>query len=231
MASSSFRAAPINFRLKPGKSSPIPRASKLGILLQMLKDYEAVNKTGTVYNFLIEQFSRISPARSAEFCKAIGIHTRTKCSDIEPTQVEQLFKEFLEAKLPPPPTDCLAPIGVRQLLAGMLKGVKAEFYAASSREPDVYRGVLSRLKRRSPLAASLNQMTPPASSALRIVCLCSSSRAPAAASKRALRRGGKTTTSASPAAAPYRTAGHHDPHGQRMGSVHKRIEGSDRGLR
>src|SRR5213078_2720130 len=40
----------------------------------------------------------------------------------------------------PPPTDCLAPIGVRQLLAGMLKGVKAEFYAASSREPEVYRG-------------------------------------------------------------------------------------------
>jgi DNA topoisomerase-6 subunit B len=29
---------------------------------------------------------------------------------------------------------------VRQLLAGLLKGVKAEFYAASSREADVYRG-------------------------------------------------------------------------------------------
>jgi DNA topoisomerase-6 subunit B len=29
---------------------------------------------------------------------------------------------------------------VRQLLAGLLKGVRAEFYAASSREPDVYRG-------------------------------------------------------------------------------------------
>jgi DNA topoisomerase-6 subunit B len=34
----------------------------------------------------------------------------------------------------------LAPIGVRQLLAGMLKGVRAEFYAASSREPEIYRG-------------------------------------------------------------------------------------------
>ena len=42
--------------------------------------------------------------------------------------------------MPPPPTDCLAAIGVRQMLAGMLKGVKAEFYAASSREPNVYRG-------------------------------------------------------------------------------------------
>jgi DNA topoisomerase VI subunit B len=61
-------------------------------------------------------------------------------SDLEPGQIETLFKAFQEAKLPPPPTDCLAPIGVRQMLAGMLKGVKAEFYAASSREPEVYRG-------------------------------------------------------------------------------------------
>jgi DNA topoisomerase-6 subunit B len=45
-----------------------------------------------------------------------------------------------DSKLPPPPTDCLAPIGVRQMLAGMLKGVRAEFYAASSREAAVYRG-------------------------------------------------------------------------------------------
>lgn len=53
---------------------------------------------------------------------------------------EKLFKELQTAKLPPPPTDCLAPIGVQQLLKGMFKGVRAEFYAASSREPDVYRG-------------------------------------------------------------------------------------------
>jgi DNA topoisomerase-6 subunit B len=59
---------------------------------------------------------------------------------MEPKQIEDLFKAFQETKLPPPPTDCLAPIGVRQMLAGMLKGVKAEFYAASSRDPEVYRG-------------------------------------------------------------------------------------------
>jgi DNA topoisomerase-6 subunit B len=119
---------------------PHPKGIELGILLQMLKDYEATNKTGTLYNFLQEKFSRISPAKASDFCKAIGVHTRTKCSDITPQEAEKLFKEFEQAKLPSPPTDCLAPIGVRQLLAGMLKGVKAEFYAASSREPSVYRG-------------------------------------------------------------------------------------------
>src|SRR5262249_60933068 len=99
------------------------------------------NKGGcTLYNFLQEMFSRISPGKASDFCKAIGVHSRTKVGDIEPAQVEKLFKEFQESKLPSPPTDCLAPIGVRQLLAGMLKGVKAEFYAASSREPEGYRG-------------------------------------------------------------------------------------------
>ena len=67
----------------------------------------------------------------------MGVHSRTKVSDLEPAQIETLFKAFQEARLPLPPTDCLAPIGVRQLLAGMLKGVKAEI-TRPAREPDGY---------------------------------------------------------------------------------------------
>ncbi len=120
---------------------PHPKGIELGILIQMMRDFEAANKNGgTLYNFLQEKFCRISPGKAGEFCKACGAHSRTKVSDLEPQQVEQLFKAFQESRLPAPPTDCLAPIGVRQMLAGMLKGVKAEFYAASSREPAVYRG-------------------------------------------------------------------------------------------
>jgi DNA topoisomerase-6 subunit B len=120
---------------------PHPKGIELGILIQMMKDYEDSNKRGgTLYNFLQEKFSRVSPGKASDFCKSIGVHSRTKVSDLEPHQVEKLFQSFQEIKLPPPPTDCLAPIGVRQLLAGLLKGVQAEFYAASSRDPDVYRG-------------------------------------------------------------------------------------------
>jgi DNA topoisomerase-6 subunit B len=120
---------------------PHPKGIELGILIQMLKDYEAANKGGgTLFNFLQEMFSRVSPQKAAEFCKVIGAHSRTLAGAVDGHQTEALFKAFQESKLPAPPTDCLAPIGVRQLLAGMLKGVKAEFYAASSREPDVYRG-------------------------------------------------------------------------------------------
>jgi DNA topoisomerase-6 subunit B len=120
---------------------PHPRGIELGILIQMMKDFEAHHtRGGTTYNFLQEQFCRVSAGKASDFCKAAGIHSRTKVCDMEPKQIEDLFKAFQETKLPPPPTDCLAPIGVRQMLAGMLKGVKAEFYAASSRDPEVYRG-------------------------------------------------------------------------------------------
>ena len=119
---------------------PHPKGVELGILLQMLKEAQIERDTYTLYNFLQDKFSRVSSATASSLCESIGVTSRTKCADIDHAQAEKLYKALLDAKLPPPPTDCLAPIGVRQLLAGMLKGVRAEFYAASSREPDIYRG-------------------------------------------------------------------------------------------
>ncbi len=119
---------------------PHPRGVELGTLLQMLKDYEIASRGSSLYKFLQERFSRVSAAAASAFCEKIGVTSRTRVSDIEPAQAEALYQAFQEAKLAPPPTDCLAPIGVRQLLAGLLKGVRAEFYAASTRDADVYRG-------------------------------------------------------------------------------------------
>jgi DNA topoisomerase VI subunit B len=121
---------------------PHPKGVELGTLLQMLKDYQQTEKSGTLYDFLQEKFCRVSPGTAGDLCRLSGkgITSRTKVADVEPGHAEALFKAFQEVKLLPPPTDCLAPIGVRQLLAGMLKGVRAEFYAASSREAAIYRG-------------------------------------------------------------------------------------------
>ncbi|MEK6702836.1 MAG: DNA topoisomerase VI subunit B [Planctomycetota bacterium] len=124
---------------------PHPKGIELGILLQMLKDFEVSDKGGTLYNFLQDKFCRVSASTASDFCdkistKASKVTSRTKVSEIEGPQVEALYKVFQEAKLAPPPTDCLAPIGVQQLLKGMFKGVRAEFYSASTREAEVYRG-------------------------------------------------------------------------------------------
>ncbi|MFN7021379.1 MAG: DNA topoisomerase VI subunit B [Phycisphaerales bacterium] len=119
---------------------PHPRGIELGILLQMLKEAEQEEKGYTLYNFLQDKFCRVSANTAGEFCKAVGLTSRTKVADVDHATAEKLFKHLQESRLPPPPTDCLAPIGVRQMLAGLLKGVRAEFYAASSREAAVYRG-------------------------------------------------------------------------------------------
>ncbi len=119
---------------------PHPKGIELGILLQMLKESEQEERGYTLYNFLQDKFSRVSANTAGEFCKAVGLTSRTKVGDVDHQTAEKLFKELQESRLPPPPTDCLAPIGVQQLLKGMFKGVRAEFYAASSRDAAVYRG-------------------------------------------------------------------------------------------
>lgn len=119
---------------------PHPKGVELGTLLQMVKDYDAREKNSTLYAFLQDAFSRVSASTASRFCEEIGVTSRTRLATLESPQIEKLYATFQDAKLPPPPTDCLAPIGVQQLLKGMFKGVRAEFYAASSRDPDVYRG-------------------------------------------------------------------------------------------
>jgi len=119
---------------------PHPKGIELGILLQMLKEAENEKGGYTLYNFLQDRFSRVSAATASTLCEKIGKTARTRVADMDHDATEKLFRELQESKLPPPPTDCLAPIGVQQLLKGMFKGVRAEFYAASSREPAIYRG-------------------------------------------------------------------------------------------
>lgn len=118
---------------------PHPKGIELGTLLQMLKEYEAAEK-GSLFTFLQERFCRISSTSAAAICKAVGVTSRTRISSVDTTLAEAIYREFQNARFPSPPTDCLSPIGVRQLLAGLLKGVRAEFYAASSRDPAIYRG-------------------------------------------------------------------------------------------
>lgn len=119
---------------------PHPKGIELGILLQMLKEAETERPGFTLYSFLQEKFSRVSSSTASELCAAVKLTSRTKVADVDHRTAEAMFKALQDAKLPPPPTDCLAPIGVQQLLKGMFKGVRAEFYAASSREAAIYRG-------------------------------------------------------------------------------------------
>lgn len=122
---------------------PHPHGIELGVLMKMLKD-TAPTKRGergpTLSGFLQESFSRVTPRVANEIIEKAGVSTKTKPADLASQDVEKLYRTMQETRIMAPPTDCLAPIGVRALLAGLLKEVKAEFYTATTRDPAVYRG-------------------------------------------------------------------------------------------
>ncbi len=115
---------------------PHPYGIELGVLIKMLKETSAK----TVAQFLTSEFSRVSPATAANICKAAKVSARGRPTRIGTHEAETLYKAMQETKIRPPSTNCLSPIGPEQILAGLLKGVKAEFFTAASRPPTVYRG-------------------------------------------------------------------------------------------
>ncbi len=126
---------------EPKEIKPHPYGVELGTFLTKLKQTKETQLAG----FLKNEFCRVPPAiikqvTSEASTKSSTITGQTYLSRIDHAAGERIYKALQNAKLRSPPTDCLSPIGVRQMLAGLLKGVKAEFYAASTRNPAVYRG-------------------------------------------------------------------------------------------
>lgn len=115
---------------------PHPYGIELGVLIKMLKDA----RQGTVAQFLHHEFSRVSSSTASSICDKAKISSRARPSRIGTHEAETLYKAMQETSIRSPSTDCLSPIGPEQILAGLLKGVKAEFFTAGTRPPAVYRG-------------------------------------------------------------------------------------------
>ncbi|MEM7754530.1 MAG: DNA topoisomerase VI subunit B [Planctomycetota bacterium] len=120
---------------------PHPYGVELGTFLQKLKMTGETQLAG----FFKNEFSRVPPAVVKEITAKASTKSKTVTGqswikNVDHETAEKLFDALQDAKLRSPPTDCLAPIGVRTMLAGLLKGVRAEFYTASTRSPAVYRG-------------------------------------------------------------------------------------------
>jgi len=121
---------------------PHPYGVELGNFLRMLKSTSETQLAG----FFKNEFSRVTPAIVKDITSKASVKGgktltgQTYVKTIDHDAAERLYRALQDSKLRAPPTDCLAPIGVRQMLSGMLKGVRAEFYAASTRDPAVYRG-------------------------------------------------------------------------------------------
>ncbi|MGE4159499.1 MAG: DNA topoisomerase VI subunit B [Planctomycetota bacterium] len=115
---------------------PHPYGVELGMLIKMLKD----TKESTLSSFLCEEFSRVGPGVAKQICDAAKLSTRARPSSTAHKEAESLWNAIQATKIIAPPTDCLSPIGVEQILKGMHKELGAEFYTAVTRKPTVYRG-------------------------------------------------------------------------------------------
>lgn len=123
---------------EPVEIKPHPHGIELGLLMQMLQE----TPCKTLKEALCEDFSRVSATVADEICQKAEIPPDARPQKVAAHEVESLYKAIQETKIMAPPTNCLSPIGADLIQRGLESGVPgAEFYAATTRPPAVYRGI------------------------------------------------------------------------------------------
>jgi DNA topoisomerase-6 subunit B len=115
---------------------PHPYGVELGVLMQMLRDTKSRNLRGCLTN----DFSRVSGRIADEICQRAKVPTSRRPSELTHDESERLHKAISTTKIMAPPTDCIAPIGEELIERALRAEVQADFYAAVTRRPTVYRG-------------------------------------------------------------------------------------------
>jgi DNA topoisomerase-6 subunit B len=115
---------------------PHPYGVELGVLMQAFRDTQARNLRGC----LSGDFSRVSTRLADEICTRAKVASSRRPSEITREEAERIHAAIQQTKIMAPPTDCIAPIGEALVEKALRSEVKADFYAASTRRPTVYRG-------------------------------------------------------------------------------------------
>ncbi len=120
----------------PVEIKPHPYGVELGLLYKMARESSAKRLSA----FLHQDFSRVSSRLAGEICKKAKLSKNSRPSGITIKEAELLHTAINETKIMAPPVNCIGPIGENELEQGMKRTVEAEFYAACTRKPTVYRG-------------------------------------------------------------------------------------------
>ena len=115
---------------------PHPYGVELGVLMQMFRDTAARNLRSALQN----DFSRVSGKIADEICERAHVKSSRRPSELTREEAERLHAAIQATKIMAPPTDCIAPIGEELIERALRAEVKADFYAAVTRRPMVYRG-------------------------------------------------------------------------------------------
>ena len=115
---------------------PHPRGVELGHLMTMLKETKSRNLSG----FLTKDFSRVSSKVAIEIIEGAMLKPHMSPGRAHRDAAEVLYRSIQKAKIMNPPTNCLSPIGDKQLVKSLDSRHEPAFVVAVSRPPAVYRG-------------------------------------------------------------------------------------------
>ncbi|MEM4500041.1 MAG: DNA topoisomerase VI subunit B, partial [Candidatus Woesearchaeota archaeon] len=115
---------------------PHPHGVELGKFIEMIKESNHSN----LIQFLTNSFSRIGEKTAKEICEKAKIDLNKVPKELEPYEIEKLYKTIQETQIMAPSGDCLSPIGEEILEKGLRKEIPAEFFVTVTRNPAVYRG-------------------------------------------------------------------------------------------
>jgi len=131
-----YRAGVDHLPPTPREVRPHPYGIELGVLIKMLQDTRA----RTLTQFLTDEFSRVSPRVAGQILEKARLPARTSPRRVNGEAAKGIYQAIQETQIRAPATDSVVPIGQENLIVGLKRVVQAEFYAASSRRPAVYRG-------------------------------------------------------------------------------------------
>ncbi len=120
----------------PVEIKPHPYGVELGLLYKMARESTAKRLSA----FLHQDFSRVSSRLAGEICKKAKLSKNMRPVTMTLKEAETLHTTINETKIMAPPVNCIGPIGEAELEQGLKRVVDAEFYAACTRKPTVYRG-------------------------------------------------------------------------------------------
>ena len=115
---------------------PHPYGVEVGLLLRMLKD----TKARRLSSFFRTEFSRVGSTVATRIVEGADLKTTSSPRRVSPEAAERLIRSIRATRIAAPPTDCLSPIGEEQILASLEQQIEADYYAAVTRSPAVYRG-------------------------------------------------------------------------------------------
>ncbi len=99
----------------PSEIKRHPHGVELGLLMQLLQDA----KKQTVGTFLKSEFSRVSETNAKEILAAAKLSGAKPSQNIARPEAEKLYEAIQAAKLMPPPTNCLSPMGEDNMMKAL----------------------------------------------------------------------------------------------------------------